>query len=670
MKKLLHRLPPFLGLMLLVAAVYVVQRQYRELRLADITDALAALPGRALVVAAGWNVLAYGVLTFYDRLASIYAGHKVSYLRTSFASFCAYVLSHNLGFAAVSGAAVRYRLYAHWGLNPYQIAKVVAFCSLTFGLGGMVLGGAILFGEPQAVPFAGQYLPRWVMYVLGAGLWAVVALYLTLARTLGRVKLLGCEAKLPGWRMALVQVLLATVDVAVTAAIFYALLPPVPGLTYLRFLAVYLASYSAGLLASLPGGLGVFDTAVLLGLSPYLPAPTVLGAIVVFRLYYYVIPLFLAGGMFAGHEVLVRSGRLAARERRGGLAWQERDFIVAAIVGVVTVCGAMLMACGLIGARLHVFQNTSGFAAHAGEYVPSLMGTALMVLAVGLSLRVSPAWYATLGLLLFSAVFVVLDGGYPWMAVPLMGAAGLLAPFRRAFHRPANLWRERPRPAALVPVLALVGCVIALAAFTPHARRLNNGSWWQIVFSSHAPNVVRVTVGLAVCLAVLASVTLLVPGRVAVLPWVAQGRRRYLAFGALAPEQADGLVLGDRGRAGIPFRRLGRVLLGLGDPKGASSDRISAIWRLRDLAEQEGLDPAVLHAGSEFLCVYSDLGLTALPLDAQGRLAVASSPETETRPEDPPHSYLCCMAERDLEAILPLLPDAMLSSSTKDAHAA
>ena len=112
-------------------------------------------------------MLSYVVLTIYDRLGTIYAGHKVSYGRVAFASFCAYALSHNLGFAAVSGAAVRYRLYAHWGLTPLQIAKTVAFCSLTFALGGMVLGGAILFLEPRSIPFFGEHLPRCVMYARG-----------------------------------------------------------------------------------------------------------------------------------------------------------------------------------------------------------------------------------------------------------------------------------------------------------------------------------------------------------------------------------------------------------------------------------------------------------------------------------------------------------------------
>ena len=70
------------------------------------------------------------------------------------------------------------------------------------------------------------------MYAVGALLWAVVIGYVTLSRVLGRVRLFGHELDLPGWRMAIVQVLLATVDVAITASIFYALLPATPRLTW------------------------------------------------------------------------------------------------------------------------------------------------------------------------------------------------------------------------------------------------------------------------------------------------------------------------------------------------------------------------------------------------------------------------------------------------------
>src|SRR5208283_2612479 len=113
----------------------------------------------ALVFSFVSTIVSYFILTFYDRLGTIYARRKVSYGKVAFASFCAYALAHNLGFAAVSGAAVRYRLYAHWGMTPLQIGKTVAFCSLTFGLGGLVLGGTILFIEPTTIPFFGQVLP-------------------------------------------------------------------------------------------------------------------------------------------------------------------------------------------------------------------------------------------------------------------------------------------------------------------------------------------------------------------------------------------------------------------------------------------------------------------------------------------------------------------------------
>ena len=259
MRRFLRHVPALLGVLLLVGAIYVVQKEFRHLKLTDIKTALAAIPYRALLVSFVWTVLSYGVLTFYDRLGTIYAGHKVSYKRVAFASFCAYALSHNLGFAAVSGAAVRYRLYSHWGLSTVQIAKVVGFCSLTFGLGGLVLGGAILFFEPRAVPFFGSLLPIWAFYTIGASMWAVVAAYVVISRFAGTLRIRGHEFNLPNWKMAIVQVALASVDVAVTAAIFYALLPNQMGLSYLRFLAVYLASYSAGLVANLPGGIGVFD---------------------------------------------------------------------------------------------------------------------------------------------------------------------------------------------------------------------------------------------------------------------------------------------------------------------------------------------------------------------------------------------------------------------------
>ena len=670
MKRHLRHLPALLGVLLLFGAIYVVQREFHSLKLADIRASMAAIPSQALLLAAGATVVSYGVLTFYDRLGTIYAGHKVRYRRVAFASFCAYALSHNLGFAAVSGAAVRYRLYSHWGLTPVQIAKVVGFCSLTFGLGGLVLGGWISFFEPRSIPFFSGVLPSWAFPAIGSAMWLVVAAYIVISRVAGHVRFRGHEFDLPGWRMAIVQVALASLDVAVTAAIFFTLLPATPGLTYLRFLACYLASYSAGLLANLPGGIGVFDTAMLLGLDGYLPAPVILGAILVFRLYYYVIPLFLAGTMFAGNEILLRGGALL---QRGALArsaqslarLSEPDFAVGAATGAVAMCGALLLSLGVLDDRpdfTWIDPDFAGAAAGAGQFVPSLIGAALMVLSIGLSQRVTLAWGATISLLLVAAAYVAVQGDQLWISAALVLSAILVAPFRDAFYRHARILSGTLQADVIVPLIALGVCVAALAAFEPRMRMMSDNSWWEIVLSRNLPNGLRVLMALAVLLAAGALWRMFRPSHVVWLPWAGEGRAAYAAFGAGLPPDADGMVMGEAGRSGVPFRRMGGVLLGLGDPAGAPSDRISAIWRLRDLAAQEGLHPAVWRAGPGLLKIYGDLGLTALPLGPDGQLL----PESE---DVAPFScqYLCCVAERDLGTLAPQL--AMLAERSLD-HAA
>ena len=654
-----RHLPAVLGIALLFGAIFVVQREFRHLNLHDIGVALSAIPVHALVFSFVWTVLSYFILTFYDRLGTIYAGHKVSYGRVAFASFCAYSLSHNLGFAAVSGAAVRYRLYAHWGLTPLQIGKTVAFCSLTFGLGGMVLGGAILFVEPRSIPFFGEHLPKIAMYGVGVALWAIVFGYVTLSKLFGRMKIMGHDIVLPGWRMAIVQVILATVDVATTATIFFALLPDAPGLTWLIFLGVYVASYTAGLAANLPGGIGVFDTAMLFGLAPYLSPPQIVGAIFVFRLYYYIIPLFLAGSLFAGNEILLRGGgilrhfgKLAPVQAIG--RWSEPDFAVTAATGAVSLCGVLMLTLGVLAPQPDfswIDADYGALAQQAGQFVPSLIGAGLVIMAIGLSHRVNLAWGLTILLLVLGAAFAATQENRLWVSGTLILTTLLLAPFRACFYLHAQILSGPLRPSSALTLVVLGLCLFALAANQSQTQIMSNNAFWAVIMSREIPNTVRVAIAIAMLLGLSAIWLLIRPGRVRYLPWDLNARRLLREWGAEPNQNADGVVLGEAAKAAIPFRRCGRVLLGLGDPVGDQGDQISAIWRLRDLAQQEGLDAAVWYAGPSLLKVYGDLGLTALPLGTDGLPLPESDGDTPVAEQ-----YLVCVAERDLNLLLPVLP--------------
>ena len=654
LKPWLKHVPAILGLVLLVAAVMVTRRAFRHLNLGEVRHALDLLPLWMMVRSFGFAVAGYATLTLYDRLANYWVGSKISYPKIAFTSFCAYALSHNLGFSTLSGGAVRFRLYSNFGLTPLQIAKVVAFCSLSFGLGGISIGGAILLTEPGAVPFLGDQVPLILLRLVGIVMLGVVAAYVISSRVAKTLRVFGRRVELPGFKIAVAQVLVAATDVMLGASVMYWLLPPSPLLDFWRFLAIYLACYAAGLITNLPGGIGVFDTAILLSLSRLMPPPIAAGAILVFRLYYYIIPLFLAGILFTGNEVMLRS-RALLRRPSGGPRFSEPDFAAATATSAVAVCGLLLLSLPLIGLQPPDFSFAdpafNSVTAQAGQYVPSLLGTALLMLATGLTQRVRLAWWTTLVVLLVSAGFTAAQGIAYWVPAVMAFAVLLVAPFRSAFYRRSSLFTGAVQPGTAFSLLVFMLCTMALALFLPTVRDMELTSWWDVVMSPDLPPPVRLSMGFAVLMALLAAWRLIRPARVLALPWDEISQKQYCVFGGTLPPDADGAVLGENGRAILPFKRTGNIVLGLGDPVGAVNDRVSAIWRLRDLARQESRDPAMWRVGPDLLPIYADLGLNAVPLGDDGTVSKTAEADIGHR-----HFYICALNERDFHALRPLLP--------------
>ncbi|WP_431304359.1 phosphatidylglycerol lysyltransferase domain-containing protein [Sediminicoccus sp. BL-A-41-H5] len=595
------------GLLLLVGAIWVVHREFRNLSVADVERAMQAIPAWALWWGAGLTVLAYLVLAIYDWLGARYAGRPSSWGRALLASFCGYSLAHNLGFAAVSGAAVRFRLYSAWGYSPLEIGKVVGFTSLTFGLGGMALGGMVLLVEPEVLPWAGDHLPRWLLQLAALPLFGVVIAYVLLSRFRRSIRVFGHDVELPGVRMAIAQSLLATVDVAVTAAIFYVLLPPAEGLTFLRFIGIYLAAYALGITASVPGGLGVFDGAIIIGLAPYMGAAEVVGALLVFRLYYYIVPLFISGALFAGFEIGQRRDSLKALSR-GAMPLE-----VPILAGLVALGGALLVFLGSLPVSALVLQDWAGYeAALASQFAASVVGSLLLVMAFGLARRLRLAWGMALFLLVNGAVIAWLREEHWWTWGLFLLVAALLTTMRAAFYRESRLRREPLSNEMLLPLAAVAICGVALATLA-NASRLQRETWMEVVLFAGAPIQLRFTVGIMVLLLLVGMVRLLRPARIRPDPLDESNRTRLESLGACLPQRADGVIWGEAGRAGFAFTRCDEVWIAHGDPVGDPRDAVSAIWRFRDYCERQGGRPAFTGVGPDFLRYYADIGLQALP---------------------------------------------------------
>jgi phosphatidylglycerol lysyltransferase len=194
----------------------------------------------------------------------------------------------------------------------------------------------------------------------------------------------------------------------------------------------------------------------------------------------------------------------------------------------------------------------------------------------------------------------------------------------------------------------VTGCAILLALVS-YGGKVDDESWVEVVFSPLAPDSLRFTVGLAAVLLLVGMARLLRPVKQRPEPWTPEIRARLRGLGGAAPELADGAVFSEAGRAGLAFVKRDGIWLALGDPVGEERDRISAIWRFRDMCERAGVDPAFWRVTPALLRVYGDIGLTAFPLAAPAA--------------GEPQRYLACRAEKDLETLMALLPAQELGSA-------
>lgn len=285
-----HHLWSLVGLAAVVLSGWLLFEQLDELSLADVLAALGALGTRDWLLCTLSAFAAYAALAGYDRVALLQLQRRVPWAFIAAASFTAYAIGHNLGASVVSGGLVRYRAYRSKGLTPAEIALLIGFCSFTFGLAVISLGGLVLLIEPGLPQRFLPAAPRWLGPLVGAALLGLIALYLLGSHLrLQVVRIRRHVLRLPTPAVAWRQVLIAPLETAAAAAIIYFALPDAGNPGFVIVLGVFLASFSAALLSHAPGGLGVLELVFLLGLPEIRPADLI-AALLVFRLLYLLLP--------------------------------------------------------------------------------------------------------------------------------------------------------------------------------------------------------------------------------------------------------------------------------------------------------------------------------------------------------------------------------------------
>jgi glycosyltransferase 2 family protein len=301
----LRRLGVIISLTMITIAVVVLYRILRDIDPDALIDAIDATDWKTLIIAGLFVFAGYLTLTFYDLFALRTIGRSdVPYRIAALSGFTSYAVGHNVGASVFSGGAVRYRIYSSWGLSVVEVTKICFVAGLTFWLGNATVLGLGVLWSPQAARAIDQ-LPLWCNRTLAVVILALLVAYVAWVwvkpRVIGRD---GWQVTLPGGPLTLVQIVIGILDLGFCAAAMYMLVPDEPNLGFVTVAVIFVAATLLGFASHAPGGLGVFDAAMMVALWQF-DKEDLLAGLLLFRLLYYIIPFVISLAVLGTREALL-----------------------------------------------------------------------------------------------------------------------------------------------------------------------------------------------------------------------------------------------------------------------------------------------------------------------------------------------------------------------------
>ena len=613
----------------LVALVGVALRRLLvEVHYAQVMAAMDATPTPRIWAAVLATAFSYLALSRYDASALRYVGAQVGERTILLTSFVAYALSNTIGLGPLSGGVVRMRLYSAAGVEPPQVARVIVFNAAAFGL-GMVFFGAIglLWGAHDVATLL--HARPWLIRVLAATMLLLLIAFLWLCvrrRTVQFGRAL--RLRLPPADLALRQLVISAIELAASAIVLWLLLPA-GGIPLPAFVGFYAIAVTAGIVSHVPGGVGVFETVMLLAAGNGVPRDAMLGALLLNRGIYYVLPLVVSAGMMIIYEL--RSGVVAPV---GRMAVRLSPSLMAALT---LIAGVWLIVSGVtpftqdardVLIALHVPLPV----VEASHFLGSVAGLGLVLVARGLQHRLAIAWWIASGLAIVAAVLALPKGIALHEATMLLSLVALLAISRRQFERSSSLLAQHLEPEWIV---AIGGVVIACAwvlFFAYKEIAYSNRLWWEFEIDGQAPRSLRALTAVALLALGYGLWQLLRPPAGALAPVSADELARAAAIIRANPSSdACYALVGDKhlmfspsGRSFLAFGKRGRSWVALFGPFGDAREFADMVWQFMEMATDHGGRAAFYHVRPATLPLLLDCGLHLFKLGEHAQVELAA----------------------------------------------
>ena len=626
-------------LALFAAGIYALHRLLAPLDFDDVLRAIRATPAHIYTLSIGATALGYAALVGYDWTGARYIGKHLPLPSVALGGFLGYAFGNTIGLSALSGGAVRYRIYTSLGLDGYDVAAISGYVAIAYGLGATLIGLGALAVHPSAIQGLTALPPGTIRLLSIAAVLFMVAVILAVTLRQGCLRLGRFEIRAPRLGDVCWQILFCSVDIAAASFALYVLLPT-GGINFVTFVAVYAVATMIGVASHVPGGVGVFESVIIAALGPSVPVAEAVSGLLLFRLIYYILPFVLALVLLSLSEIWTATGKSPALARLQPVLQAGQSVIPLAMGMVVLAAGLFMMFSGLLRGPMIRSDAVEDAVEHVmpllllegGALLTSVLGSGLVVLALGMFRRSRAAFWLALCAMGLGIGASLLHGGDYDRALILGLLVLLLLPCRREFYRDARLTQGVLSPQWVLFTAAIL-ISIGVTYYAVHRSAPYTGAmWWQFSVQESGPRALRaaLTGSVALMLALLfAAMKTRKRKSQSPNPDSLERARAIIethgrAADLLAVTGDKRLMFSDRGDAVLSYGTRGGSWIALGAPVGPPPSRGELAWAFHDAARAAGAQPIFLGAPESFIRTSVELGLALHRMGEEAVVPLAS----------------------------------------------
>ncbi|WP_313641828.1 bifunctional lysylphosphatidylglycerol flippase/synthetase MprF [Paenibacillus sp.] len=620
----------------IIALVYWEgQHELKQVHLGLIMRELRRVPTSAVLQMIGFALLAVAVMSTYDYLIRAHFRLKVGLWNTFRYAWIANTFNNLIGFAGLAGVGLRTLMYKKSGVPTSVLTPAIVFLSPLMITGLSLLSWANIFGLLPATALLDEH--HWLVFAVW-GMALYLPFFVFVQRSALYAKWINRGKGRTPWLTVVASVGASFLEWSFAGVTFWTISSHLLHEVHFPVIfGIFTIAAIAGILSMAPGGIGAFDLIALLGLTQLgFKSDQAMAVLVVFRLFYYLIP-WLIGLVLAALEFGLQGKKGQDRSDPGFEPslniWQKiwgwpGQYTFLSDLGVWAL-GKLVLASGLILLlstatpgllyRLKITEEILSFSMmQLSHHLSVLIGFMLILLSRGITLRIRSAYIWTSILLFTGSVFAVAKGFDYEEALFLLFVALILWISRSRFYRisapvsrQSTIWWF-----ALTSVIALSYYLLGSHVHRGFLKHLPPGvhpEWLQ----RHGHVAFTAVGGLAFSWILLTLLITLRPYRKSeeLFGTFDMARLERFLDGVQGNPLTHMLFLGDKsffwaqdGKVLLAFARVRDKLVVLGDPLGERSLINEAISEFRQAADKYGLVVVFYQATPDFLSIYHEQG--------------------------------------------------------------